>query len=330
MTIKQLRYIISVADNQFNISAAAEKLYTSQPGISKQIRLLEEELGCEIFIRNGKALQGLSEKGEAVIKQARIILTEYNNLLRMVSGKHNRERFVLATTATQSHYILPPIVQQFHTLFPQIAMNIHDGNMDQLIDIAKNREADCIILSGINARLDRAWFPGMVFLPCYEWYQTVVFTHDHPLAKQLARGQALTMDEICAYPIVTYPESKRIRSAIIEQLEIRGLGHHLVATSNDPKVIKSYIRAGLGIGVLSPMAFDKREDHDLQSVSLKGLLPICATIVATEPHQLLKPHVYRFIKLFAPHLDKDDIEKAIQNQQALDQKQTQTINSWVI
>lgn len=330
MTIKQLRYIIAVTDNQFNISYTAEKLFTSQPGISKQVRLLESKLGCEIFIRNGKALQGLTEKGETIVRQARIVLTEYDNLVRFAAADESSgECFSLATTSTQSNYVLPAVLREFHLQFPALKFNIQDGNMDQLIDIAKNRDADCIILSGINDKLQRRWFPDMLMIPCYEWYQALVFPKKHPLAKKTS----ITMEDLAAYPIITYPPSKREASALAHQLEANKLTANIFATSNDPKTIKNYVASGMGIGVLAPMAFDEKADSELTMVSLEGILPKCTTIIAVERHNILKPHVYRFIKLFAPHLSNADIEESVNNEDDIHPSLTNLpdqIGTWVI
>lgn len=330
MTIKQLLYIVSVTDNQFNISLTAEKLFTSQPGISKQIRLLEEELSCEIFARNGKALQGLTEKGETLVAQARIVLTEYDNLVRM--AKHESgdgERFSIATTSTQSTYVLPNVLREFHHRFPKLKFNIQDGNMDQLMDIAANREADCIILSGINDRLNRDWFRDMLMIPCYEWYQLLLCPDNHPLLKK----KQINVKDLADYPVITYPPSKRETSALATQLEKHQLEPDIFATSNDPKSIKSYVAAGMGIGVIAPMAYDEKTDVGLKAISLEGILPKCTTVIAVERHNILKPHVYQFIKLFAPHLSNADIEDAINNNADIhpnDNNLPDQIGTWVI
>ncbi len=310
MTIKQLLYIVSVTDNQFNISYTAEKLYTSQPGISKQIRLLEEKLNCDIFVRNGKALQGLTEKGEVIVRQARVVLTEYDNLERIAKNSQgDNDCFSIATTSTQSTYVLPSILRDFHQRFPKLKFNIQDGNMDQLMDIASNREADCIILSGINDRLNRDWFRDMLMIPCYEWYQILLCPDDHPLA----RKKSLTLADLSEHRIVTYSPSKRESSALASQLARKNLVANIFATTNSPKSIKSYVKAGMGIGVLAPMAYDPDNDVGLTARSLEGVLPKCTTIIAVERHNILKPHVYQFIRLFAPHLSAEDIELAVNN-----------------
>lgn len=330
MTVKQLLYIVSVTDNQFNISYTAEKLYTSQPGISKQIRLLEEKLGCDIFIRNGKALQGLTEKGEVLVRQARIVLTEYDNLVRMAKSETgDGERFSIATTSTQSTYVLPAVLQEFHQRFPKLKFNIQDGNLDQLIDIAANRETDCIILSGINSRLNRDWFRDMLLIPCYEWHQIMLCPDSHPLAKK----NKLTVEMLANYPIITYPPSKRENSVLETQLEKHNLTPDIFATSNDPKSIKSYVATGMGIGILAPMTYDEKVDTGLTAISLEGVLPKCTTVIAVERHNILKPHVYQFIRLFAPHLSNQDIEQAVNSEADILPAETRLpdqIGTWVI
>lgn len=306
ITLKQLQYIVAVTDNGFNISVTAEKLFTSQPGISKQIKLLEEQLGSDVFVRSGKALQGLTEQGEKIVQQARIIITEHDNLIRLTQHHPQQESFSIATTSTQSNYVLPPVLKQFHSEYPKLKLTLQDGNLDQLISIANNREADCIILSGINDRLQRSWFPEMVMIPCYEWHQSLVCLRDNPLAKQ---GN-VSIDDIAGNPIITYPFSHRYGSTVEVLLSENDLRADIFATSNDPNTIKKYAASGMGVGIIAPMAYDAQIDTTLAHISLEKLFPKCTTIIAIERHNILKPHVYRFIKLFAPHLTNDDIEKA--------------------
>lgn len=330
MTIKQLRYIVAVADNQFNISYTAEKLFTSQPGISKQIKLLEEELNCIIFIRNGKALHGLTSKGKKIIQQARIVLAEYDNLLTITQNTEaETQQFSIATTSTQSNYVLPQALKKFHQQYPKIQLNIQDGNMDQLIEIAKNREADCLILSGINHNLQRHWFPDMLLIPCFDWYQLLVCHKDNPLAKK----KTITLEDIAQHPIVTYPTSKHFRSALDKQLCESKLTSHIFATSNDPNTIKKYALSQMGVGIIAPMAYDEEVDEDLVAISLENLLPKCTTIIAVERHHIVKPHVYRFIRLFAPHLSTEEIDHAINSTDDIDPdtvRQPDHIGTWII
>lgn len=309
MTIKQLRYIVAVTDNQFNISLTAEKLFVSQPGISKQIKLLEEGFGCEIFLRNGKALHGLTEKGQQIVDQARIIMTEYDNLKNIALKEHKRPQTVLsiATTNTQASYVLPSALAPFHQKHPSIQLRLHEGTLDQLIDIANHREADCVIFSGINHRLQRQWMPQLLMIPCYEWYQQLICPIDSPLAKK----NPPTAEDIAEQRIITYPSSKRQVSALENLLADQALPVNIFATANDPRTIKHYVKKQMGIGIIAPMAWEKDDEKTLVSHSLAHLLPKCTTVIGVERHNLLKPHVYDFIKYFAPHLDVHSIEKAI-------------------
>ncbi len=330
MTIKQLRYIVAVTDNQFNISYTAEKLHTSQPGISKQIKLLEENLDCAIFIRNGKSLQGLTEKGKKIIQQTRIILAEYDNLLAITQTVESKQqRFSIATTSTQSNYVLPDALKKFHQQYPQIQLNIQDGSMDQLIEIGKNREADCLILSGINHSLQRHWFADMLLIPCFDWHQLLVCHKDNPLAKK----QSISLADIAAQPVITYPTSKHFCSALETKLHEAKLSNPIFATSNDPNTIKKYAASNMGVGIIAPMAYDKEIDKDLVAISLDNILPKCTTIIAVERHNIVKPHVYRFIRLFAPHLSNEEIENAINSTDDIHPETVRLpdhIGTWVI
>lgn len=308
ISIKQLHYFIAICENHFNISLTAERLFTSQPGISKQIKQLEDNLDNAIFKRNGKALVGLTDVGEQVLKQARIVLAEYDNLLRITEHPATaNESFRIATTSTQSNYVLPTVLPAFHRHYPDLKLHLQDGNMDQLIDIAANQQSDCIILSGVNARLQRQLFPDMLMIPCYEWHQALICHKQHPLAKQLS----VSLKDICSYPIVTYPTSKHCGSAVQMRLQEQHLHANIFATSNDPHTIKRYVSMQMGIGLIAPMAYDPQTDSELIAFSLENVLPKCTTIIAVARHNMLKPHVYRFIRLFAPHLDNDTIDKAI-------------------
>lgn len=309
MTIKQLQYLVAITENGFNISLTAEKLFTSQPSISKQIKLLEDNLDNPIFTRSGKTLIGLTDLGEQVVKQARIVLTEYENLLRLTDQQDTaNESFRIATTSTQSNYVLPTILPEFHQQYPNLKLHIQDGNMDQLIDIVKNQEADCIILSGVNARLQRQFFPDMLMIPCYEWHQALVCHKDHALA---TTKEAIGLKDIAKYPIITYPSSKYCGSAVQMMLSEEHLQANIFATSNDPHTIKHYAKMQMGIGLIAPMAYTPDTDSDLVAISLENILPKCTTIIAVARHNILKPHVYRFIRLFAPHLDSHAIDQAI-------------------
>lgn len=306
MTIKQLIYIVAVADSAFNISNAAEKLFTSQPSISKQIRLLENSLGQDVFVRNGKSLQGLTDYGNKVVAQARIVIDEYNKFIELGnrSDASEQSRFRIATTATQSAFVLPGVLQSFHRLYPDINLDLKDGDFEQLSMIAQKREADCIIISGLQEDLPHEAFPNMVFIPCYEWYQILVCLRDNPLVEL----PLLSLEDIAKQAIITYPPSKNHVGALESAFNDKGLSPSIFTTSSDPNTIKNYAASGMGVGVLAPMAFDAELDNKLVAISLQDLIPRNITIIAVERHNLTKPHIYRFIRLFAPHLSNADIE----------------------
>lgn len=331
ISLKQLHYILAVVDCRFNISHAAEKLFISQPGISKQIKLLEEELDCQIFQRNGKSLQGLTEKGQEIIEQARIILAEQDNLLALAKTRPQAQKqtLTIATTTTQAAYVLPDIIKQFHKKYPNIRYHIIDGVMDQLVDIAENREADCIVLSGINERLKRQWFPNMVMIPCFEWHQQLVCLKNSSLAKK----KELSARDLASHAIITYPASKQQADSVATLLKENNLQANVFATASDPRTIKNYAASGMGVGIIAPMAYDESSDFELTAISLKNLLPKCTTIIAVERHKLLTPHVFDFIKLYAPHLSIKDIEKAANLNEDIDPSKFQLpdqIGTWCI
>lgn len=307
MTLKQLKYIVAVANNNFNISYTAEKLFTSQPGISKQIKLLEESLGCDLFLRNGKTLHGLTPVGKKIIKQAEIILSEAESLKQMVENKENSDqKFSIATTQTQSTFVLPKIIQAYQQRHSKTQLNIYNGNMDQLIDMAKAKTADCIILSSVEDKLKRDWFPSMVMIPCYQWEMILLCQKDSNINEDELTDIQILADN----PIVTYIDSKAQQTTIKSVMEENKLTPNIIATTNDSQMLKNYVRNGAGIGIVASMCYDENIDKDLKAISLKHFFPKCTTILVIERSNILKPHIYDFIKLFAPHLEAEQIESA--------------------
>lgn len=307
MTLKQLKYIVAVANNHFNISYTAEKLFTSQPGISKQIKLFEESLGSEIFLRNGKTLHGLTPIGKKVIKQAELILSEVESLKQLTKTDDNSSNvFTIATTLTQSTFVLPKVIQSYQQRHTNTQLNIYNGNMDQLIDMAKTKTADCIILSSVEEKIKRDWFPSMVMIPCYQWEMVLLCRKDSLFAEDI-----LTDIELLAKnPIVTYIDSKAQQTTIKSVMEANQLTPNIVATTNDSQMLKNYVRNNVGVGIVASMCYDENMDKDLRAISLNHFFPKCTTILVIERSNILKPHIYDFIKLFAPHLEAEQIELA--------------------
>jgi LysR family cys regulon transcriptional activator len=304
MNLQQMRYLCAVIDNKFNISDAANALFTSQPGISKQIRLLEEELGVKIFLRYGKRITELTEPGKAVFSIARRILQEAENLKR-VGAEYSDEdsgTFTLATTHTQARYVLPKVIQQFSLKYPKVKLLLHQGNPTQVADQVVSGEADLgIATEALAANTD------LITLPCYQWNRCVIVPLGHPLTKQ----KALTLEAIARYPIITYDFSFTGRSQINVAFGQKGLQPNVVLSALDSDVIKTYVELGLGIGILARMAYDPNRDKQFAMLDASHLFAASTTRIGIRRGTYLRRYVQDFITLFAPHLDRHTIDIAL-------------------
>ena len=305
MKLHQLRYICEVADRGLNVSEAAEAMHTSQPGVSKQIRLLEAELGVPIFARTGKRLTALTEPGAEVVQAARRALREVENIRRIgqeYRGESNGT-LTIATTHTQARYVLPPVIRQFCDRHPGIRLQIRQGSPEQICDMAYHGEADLAIATEAVASRE-----GLIALPCYRWHHDVLVTPDHPL---LALGRTPTLEELAAYPLVTYDFAFAGRTQLSQTFANAGLKPQVVLTALDADVIKTYVELGLGVGLVANVAFDAERDVNLRLIDTAQLFPASTTWVGIRRGGYLRGFVYDFIELFAPHLDRATLRAAL-------------------
>ena len=304
MNLQQLRYLSEVVRQGLNISDAAAALYTSQPGVSKQIRLLEDELGVEIFVRNGKRIVAITEPGKAVLAIAQRILQDAGNLKHVGQEFHSQDsgHLTIATTHTQARYALPPVVKQFIKRYPKVQLGLHQGNPTQIAEQVLNGEADIAI-----ATESLSLYDDLVTLPCYEWHHCVVVPPKHPLLDE----KKLTLAKIAQYPIVTYDFAFSGRGKINEAFEKAGITPDIALTAIDADVIKTYVELGLGIGILAEIAFIPERDRHLRMISAKHLFKPNTTRIAIRKNEYLRGYVYDFIELFAPHLTRDVVAEAM-------------------
>jgi LysR family transcriptional regulator, cys regulon transcriptional activator len=302
MKLHQLRYLAAVAQSGLNITAAADKLHTSQPGVSKQIKLLEDELGFQIFVRDGRTLTRVTPAGQQVIDRAIRILREVQNIKRLSDDFKDEARgsLSIATTHTQARYILPEVIRQFRETYPDVRLHLHQGTSEQLAEMAALDRADFVIATG-----SQALFEGYTLLPCYRWHRHVVVPRDHPLAKI----RKPTLRQLAAYPIVTYVFSFSGPSSLQQIFAKEGLTPNVVLTARDSDVIKTYTRLGLGVGIVASMAIDPREDGDLVQIDTSELFPAHVTWIGFRRGGLLRKYQLDFIQLFAPHLTRRLIER---------------------
>jgi LysR family cys regulon transcriptional activator len=304
MKLQQLRYACEVARRGLNISAAAGALHTSQPGISKQIKGLEEELGVEIFVRHGKRIAAVTEPGKAVLAIAERILAEAANLKRAGEDYADRKlgTLTVATTHTQARYALPKAVAAFKKRYPQVRLVLHQGNPTQICEMVLAGEADFAIATESIAE-----YPDLVSLPCYQWNRCVVVPPGHPLLK----AKPLTLEAIAQYPVVTYDFAFAGRSQINKAFEKRGLAPNVVLTALDSDVIKTYVELGLGVGILATMGFDAKRDRGLHALDASHLFESSTTRLGIKRGAWLRGYAYEFIELFAPRLSRALVQKTV-------------------
>lgn len=305
MKLRQLQYVCEVARNGLSVTAAAERLYTSQPGISKQIRLLEEELGVQIFARSGKHLTDITPAGRDVVRYAERVLREVENITDAAAEHRNPDRGTLAvaTTHTQARYALPGVVRDFRRKYPGVSLHIHQGTPRQIAEMASSGAADLAI-----ATEALELFENLALLPCYRWNRCVLVRPGHPLLAE----QPVTLEAIARHPIVTYVFGFTGRSQMNRAFEERGLTPDVVFAATDADVIKEYVRNGLGIGIVAAMAFDPERDTSLRAIDASHLFDASVTSIALRRNIVLRGYVLEFIRLFAPHLAREDVEAALE------------------
>jgi LysR family cys regulon transcriptional activator len=305
MKLHQLRYICEVADRRLNVSEASETLHTSQPGVSKQIRLLEAELAVPIFQRAGKRLTAVTAPGAEVIQAARRVLREMDNI-RRIGEEYSEEAhgmLSIATTHTQARYMLPPVIQQFRQRYPQVRLKLRQGNPQQICQMAAQGEVDLAIATEAVATSE-----GLVALPCYRWHHCVVVPCGHPL---LDIEKPLTLQDLADYPIVTYDFAFAGRSLLSQTFAGANLTPDVVLTALDSDVIKTYVETGLGIGLLADVAFDPERDSQLQAINIAHLFSASTTWVGIRPGNYLRGYMYDFVELFAPNLQRHILKAAL-------------------
>ena len=307
MKLQQLRCLIEVARRGLNVSEAAEALHTSQPGVSKQIRALEGELGVEVFVRHGKRLVAVTEPGKAVVAIAERILAETQNLRRAGEEFANDQlgTLTIAATHTQARYALPKAVAAFKRRYPKVELLIHQGNPTQICEQVLAGEADMGVATEMISR-----YAELVSLPVYQWNRCVVVPPKHPLLKETP----LTLEKLAEYPIVTYDFAFANRSLVQKAFESRGLTPHVVLSAQDSDVIKTYVELGLGIGILAKMAFDAKRDLNLRAIDASHLFESSTTRLGIKRGAYLRRYAYDFIELFAPQLARNTVERAVRGE----------------
>ena len=303
MKLQQLKYLLAIVDNGLNITAAAERLYTSQPGVSKQLKLLEEELGLQLFTRKGKSLGGITAAGEQVIQRARLIMQEVDNIRSLASDYYHEEEGTLsiATTHTQARYVLPDVIREFRTRFPRVNLNLHQGTSEQIADMVAANEIDFAIATGSHEL-----FSDLLLVPSYHWDRKIIVPKDHELA---SLDRKLTLEDLAEHPLVTYVFSFGGQSSLKRAFAEQGLEPDVVFTARDADVIKTYVRMGLGVGIVASMAEDCEDQKDMTAIDAQGLFPRSTTWIGFRRDVVLRRYMLDFVQLFAPHITPEQLEK---------------------
>lgn len=305
MTLQQLRYLVAIADSGLNITAAAERLYTSQPGISKQLKLLEQELGVQLFTRKGKSLTAITPAGRDVIARARRIMREAENIRTLASDLSGEQEGTLsiATTHTQARHVLPDVIKEFRERYPKINLELHQGTSEQLAELVAANRVDFAIATG-----SRQLFPGLVLLPCFRWDRIILVPNGHPLTTV----KQLNLSVLAGYPLVTYVFGTTGESSLKKAFAEQGLEPNVVFTARDADIIKTYVRMGMGVGIVAPMAYECQDQKDLTALSAEGLFPRVTTWLGFRRDSVLRRYMVDFVSLFAPHLTPPITRKAAQ------------------
>jgi LysR family cys regulon transcriptional activator len=303
MKLHQLRYLAAVAQSGLNITAAAQKLHTSQPGVSKQIKLLEDELGFQIFVREGRNLTRITPAGQQVIDRALKILQEAQSIRDLSTELRDEGRGSLSigTTHTQARYVLPDVIRQFRERYPNVRLNLHQGTSEQLSEMVAHDRIDCAINTGSDSL-----FSDLTLLPCYIWYRSVIVLRNHPLATS---GGKLSFRTLAQYPLITYTFSFTGPSSLHEAFAKAGLTPNIAITARDADVIQTYVRLGLGVGIIAHMAIDEH-DSDLIAIDARHLFAPHTTWIGFRRGTLLRKYMYDFAQLLAPHLDRRLVDRA--------------------
>ncbi len=308
MNFQQLRSVREAVRQGFNLTVVAEVLHTSQPGVSRQIRELEEELGIEIFERAGKRLTGLTPPGATVLPIVEKLLQEADNLKRAGDdfASQGSGTLTIAATHSQARYALPPAVRDFSAAHPQVALRLHQGTPQQVAQWLRHGEADIGVAT--EALAD---YPELVALPCYQWTHCAIVPPAHPLAEAARRGEPLTLARLAAHPIVTYESGYTGRSHIDEAFRRQGLEPNIVLAAMDADVIKTYVELGMGVGLIAAMAYDEERDRPLVAIDARHLFASNMTRLGLRRGTLLRGFVFEFIRSFAPPLTRELVERAL-------------------
>lgn len=312
MTLTQLRYLVAIADSGLNITLAAERVHATQPGLSKQLKQLEDELGFHLFVRKGRSLEGIAPAGQRVLEHARRILEEAGNIRAYAANERGEHagRLVLATTHTQARYVLPPLIAAIKREFPQVSVDLQAAADGEVLQRLAHGDADLALISTAGAEP-----PGGLAVPLYRWRRVLLVPRAHALA---TLNRAPTLAELAAHPLISYESSNQPDSSLQRTFASEGVQPQVAMTARDANLIKTYVRAGLGAGLLAEMAVGMREDADLQVLPAPVALPECITWAVIPRGRVLRDYALALLHGLAPQLDRRDLRRVLEGNQTPD------------
>lgn len=304
MKLQQIKYLLGIVKNDLNVSKTAESFFTSQPGVSRQIKLLEEELNVEIFERHGRLLTGITPIGNKILKLAAEALDTINSIKSVAEEYANETNgsLIIATTHTQARYVLPRTIMSFTNKHSSVSFHLKQANPHQVCQMVSDGVVDLAIAS--ESMED---FSNLIILPCYSWNRVVLVKKKHPLVEDLP----LTLEKLSRYPLVTYETGFTGRYQLDRAFKSAHIEPNIMLTASDADIIKAYVKMDLGVGVIASVAYDPDEDSELVSIDASHLFDTCVTKIALRKGGVLRNYMYDFIALFAPHLTKSVVDEAL-------------------
>ncbi|KIP82866.1 MULTISPECIES: LysR family transcriptional regulator [unclassified Stenotrophomonas] len=327
MTLTQLRYLVAIADAELNITLAASRVHATQPGLSKQLKQLEDELGFLLFVRRGRSLESVTPAGVEVISRSRAVLAEANNI-RTYAANQRREsqgQLVLTTTHTQARFVLPPAVARIKQAYPQVSVHLQQAAESDALDLLSQGDADIAIISTAGGEPSAG-----IAVPLYRWRRLVLVPKGHPLDRA---GRAPDLAALAAHPLISYESSTRAASSLQRAFAGSGLEPDIALTALDADLIKTYVRSGVGVGLLAEMAVSAA-DHDLRAWVAPAPIAECIAWAVLPRDRVLRDYALELVHVLAPQIDPRDLRRVLDGNQAADwplpptwESLTQTITS---
>lgn len=305
MTLTQLRYLVAISDAGLNITQAADQVHATQPGLSKQLKQLEDELGFQLFARKGKSLSAITPAGQQVIDRARVILAEARNIRALAANLRGDDKgeLTIATTHTQARFVLPLAIATLKHRYPAVNVHLKPIGDAQVMGLFERGQADLAIISTTGSSPS----DGLA-VPLFRWRRAVVVPNGHTLA-ELKRP--LKLSDLDGEPLVSYESSLRPESSLRRAFAAAGITPRFSCTSRDADLIKTYVRAGLGVGIFADMAFTEEDANDLHQIDAGGLFPECTTWLVLRRDRVLRAYAATLAELIAPQIDQRDLQRAL-------------------